>query len=82
MVDLEKLKAKFFTDPDWVMMEELIREYIEPLESVSEINTKVSNDELATEVRGRQIAYKALNDFLEQSKILKPKINNSVTKFN
>ncbi len=80
-VDLEKLKAKFFTDPDWGMMEELLRSYIDPLESVSNIDSKVSNDELATEVRGRQIAYKALNDFLEQSQVLKPRIINKVTSF-
>lgn len=82
MVDLEKLKAKFFTDPDWAMMEELLRSYIDPLESVSNIDAKVSNDELATEVRGRQIAYKALNDFLEQSQVLRPRPITKQASFN
>jgi len=69
-VDLKKLTEKFFTDPDWSMMEELILEYIEPMASSMNINTKMSNDEIATEVRGRQLAYESLSKFLEDSKII------------
>ena len=80
--DIQKLKGKFFTDPDWKLMEELIREYIDPLQSVLTIKQDMSNDEIATEVRGRQIAYESLNNFLEQSQVLRPRINNQVTSFN
>lgn len=72
-VDLQKLKDKFFTDPDWAMMEELIRSYIDPLASSLNINPKMSNDEIATEVRGRQLAYQTLEQFLSQSGVLKPR---------
>ncbi len=80
-VDLKKLKDKFFTDPDWREMEELIREYIEPLASSLNINPEMSNDQIATEVRGRQLAYKGLNDFLEQTGVLRPRPINQPTTF-
>lgn len=79
MVDLRKLYDKFFSDPDWVMMEELIRTYIDPLQSVTTINAKMSNDEIATEVRGRQIAYESLDRFLTDSKIITRKIAEPVS---
>lgn len=72
-VDLIKLKDKFFTDPDWAMMEELIRSYIDPLASSLNIDSKMSNDQIASEVRGRQIAYETLDKFLSQSGVLKPR---------
>ena len=72
-VDLQKLKEKFFTDPDWAMMEELITSYIEPLASSLNIKSDMSNDEIASEVRGRQLAYNALHTFLSQSGVLKPR---------
>lgn len=80
-VDLTQLKDKFFTDPDWKQMEELIREYIEPLASSLTINATMSNDQIASEVRGRQLAYKALNDFLESTGILRPRTINQTTTF-
>lgn len=80
-VDLKKLKDKFFSDPDWKEMEELLRSYIDPLGSSLNINSSMSNDEIATEVRGRQLAYKGLNDFLEQTGVLRPRIINQTTTF-
>lgn len=81
MVDIQKLKDKFFTDPDWSMMEELIRGYITPLESSLNIDPNWSNDQIATEVRGRQLAYKSLDDFLTQSGVLKQRIINTKPSF-
>lgn len=74
MVDIQKLKEKFFSDPDWKMMEELIHSYIDPLQSSLNINPTMSNDEIATEVRGRQLAHKGMTDFLEGAGVLKPRI--------
>lgn len=79
MVDLQKLNEKFFTDPDWAMMEELIRGYIDPLKSVGTIDPKLSNDQIATEVRGRQIAYEQLDRFLTDTKIITRKFEPQTT---
>lgn len=81
MVDIKKLQAKFFTDPDWAMMEELIRSYTSPLESSLNIDTKLSNDQIATEVRGRQLAVQSLEEFLTQAQVLKPRIINDKPTF-
>jgi len=52
----------------------LIRGYITPLESSLNIDVTLSNDQIATEVRGRQLAVKSLEEFLTQSGVLKPRI--------
>lgn len=78
-VDLKKLNEKFFTDPDWAMMEELILSYIDPLKSVETINAKMSNDQIATEVRGRQISYDALYRFLQDAKVVTRRIAQRTT---
>ena len=81
MVDLKVLRDKFFTDTDWAMMEELIRSYTDTLESVDTINASMSNDEIATEVRGRQLARTGLEKFLVESGVLKPRVINQQTTF-
>ncbi len=72
---------KFIADPSWVLVEQMLNEYLEPLKDISSIDTKRSNDEIATEVKGRQITIEQLNKFLSQSRILGGKINNKITSF-
>lgn len=72
-VDLKKLNDKFFTDPDWREMEELIETYLAPFRDVMEIKTTLSNDEIATEVRGRQLMIENLDKFLSDSSVLRSK---------
>jgi len=69
-VDLKKLHEKFFSDPDWKMMEELIQGYLEPFRSVEAIGSDLSNDQIATEVRGRQLLIKQLEKFLSETGII------------
>lgn len=72
-VDLKKLNDKFFTDPDWREMEELIETYLAPFRDVMGIKTTLSNDEIATEVRGRQLMIENLDKFLSDSSVLRSK---------
>lgn len=70
-MNLENLRAKFFSDPDWAEMEELIKSYIDPLASCLDIDTKnLTNYQIATEVRGRQMSYDSMYKFLSSSKVL------------
>lgn len=80
--DLKIIKEHFFQDPSWHLVEELIRSYLNPLESCLNIRADMSNDEIASEVRGRQIAYESLEKFLVDSGILKPRIINQQPTFN
>lgn len=76
-IDLKKLNDKFFTDPDWSGMEELLESYIEPFESVMNIETEgKTNDQIATEVRGRQLMLENLRKFLSDTKVVKSRIIN------
>lgn len=73
--------GKFFNDPSWSIVEEMIMEYLEPLEGISNVDTKRTNDEIATEVRARQLAIENLGKFLKDCRILRTQINNKVTSF-
>lgn len=72
-IDLNKLKDKFFNDPDWVMMEELIRSYIEPLQNMKDIDVSQPAEHVKAEIIGRNHAYDALNNFMNDTRILKSK---------
>lgn len=75
IAQLEKLHAKFFTDPDWSIMEDFILSYIEPFRSVANIPTKLTNDQIATEVRGRQLMVEQLEKFLDDARMIKSRKN-------
>lgn len=72
---------KFVSDPEWHLVEDILMSYIDPLKSVSSIDTKLSNDQIASEVRGRQIAIDGLTKFLNDMKIVKGKPIISSTTF-
>ena len=81
MADLKLLHDKFFTDPSWADMEELIMEYIEPFKSVLNIPEGLSNDQIATEVRGRQKMVEQLERFLTDSKVITRRITRGETSY-
>lgn len=79
--DLKQLNDRFFTDPMWSDMEELLMEYLEPFKSVVNIPSNATNDEIATEVRGRQLMVEQLEKFLEDTKVIRSRINRPVNSF-
>lgn len=78
--DLKKLRDKFFSDPDWKEMEELIQEYILPFRDVENIVSNKTNDEIASEVRGRQLMVKQLDKFLADTGIISGRIKREAPK--
>lgn len=67
---LQELTQYFFQDPRWSGVEELIRDFIEPLKDMSQIDTSKDAETVRAEVIGRMLAYKQLDEFLRQVKIL------------
>lgn len=65
----EKLK-KFYNDPDWQLVVKMFEDKLKDLRDISKIDAKKSNDEIASEVRGRQISIESLSTFLRDSKIV------------
>lgn len=71
---------KFTQDPDWVLVEELIHEYIEPLRDISTIELNRGADAVMADVAGRQKAYEGMTKFLRECRILgRVAINNNVS---
>lgn len=62
---------KFIKDPDWNIMEELLQTYIAVHSQINNIDPKKSSDEIAAEVRGRQIAIQSLASFLNETGVIK-----------
>lgn len=79
--DLERIHQKFVSDPDWRIVEALLNQFIEPLKSIDSIETTgKSSDEVFAELRGRQITYDALSNFLSEVKLLKTSVTKHTDK--
>lgn len=73
------IQERFFQDPEWHLVEELIREYINPLLDMSTIDTSQPAEAVKAEIIGRNLAYDSLNKFLEQSKLVGGRAINSTS---
>ncbi len=67
---LHELRQTFFEDPRWTGVEELIREFINPLIDMSTVDTTKDGETVRAEIIGRKLAYEKLNEFLSQTKIV------------
>lgn len=65
-----KLYQKFFTDPDWVEVEKIIMDYVNPLIEMSDVDTNQPAEHVKAELIGRQKIHKAMVEFLEQTGIV------------
>lgn len=74
MID-QDLQAKFFSDPDWSKVEDLILDYIEPLIDMSTVDTTQPAEHVKAELIGRTLAYNKLIDFLNDSKLINRKLD-------
>jgi hypothetical protein len=78
---IEKLRSKFFSDPDWVEIEKLILSYIDPLKDMATIDTTQPAEHVKAELIGRMTAYNNLTRFLNDTKIVGRKLEEIKTSF-
>jgi len=79
--DLERIHQKFVSDPDWRIVEQLLEQFIEPLKSINNIDTKGKTaDEVFALVEGRKIAIDSLNNFLSEIRLLKTAVTKHAEK--
>lgn len=71
---MQKLYEKFFTDPDWHLVEKMIMDYVNPLIVMSDVDVTQPAEHVKAEMIGRQKIYKAMCEFLEQTKIVSRKL--------
>lgn len=67
---MDILKEKFFSDPDWSKVEQMIMDFINPLIEMSDIDTTQPAEHVKAEIVGRQKLYKQMTDFLSQTKLV------------
>jgi hypothetical protein len=79
----QKLNDRFFNDPEWRNVEEMILSYINPLIEMSNVDTTQSADTVKAEVIGRKLAYDSLMKFLSDTKFVSRNLtenNNNIFK--
>lgn len=62
---------KFFQDPDWKLVEDLLLDKIGALKDMGRVDLSQPSDTVKAEVKGRLEAFKALEDFLADVKAIK-----------
>lgn len=77
----DKLYQKFFSDPDWAQVEDMIEKYIEPLKDMNTLDLTQPAEHLKAEVIGRVLAYNKLAEFLNEAGIVQRKLEKLVNPF-
>ena len=73
----KKLHDKFFTDPDWKHVEDIILKYIEPLRDILLVDTSKDSEDVKAQVIARQTSYKNLTKFLSDAKVVTKKLEDN-----
>lgn len=66
---LEKLK-RLFKDAEWKLVDEMLREYIEPLINIAEIDLSDTATSVKGEIRAKKQMYYLLDKFLKDAQAI------------
>lgn len=55
---------RFFSDPDWPLVESMLMEYVEPLRYASSVDLKQDSHAVHAEIKANLAAYAAITGFL------------------
>ncbi len=58
---------RFFQDPEWHVLENMILDHIKPLLDLDTLDTSKPAEEVKAEIIGRRLHYNALIDFVRSS---------------
>lgn len=61
---MRTIPKRFTEDPEWYQVEEVIKEFIDPLLSIREIDITMPAEDVKAEVIGKLKAYEALEGFI------------------
>lgn len=65
-----KIIEKFFSDPDWVEVEKMLRGYCEPLIDMNQLDFTQNSTQFKAELRANLKVYNALSKFLQDSQVI------------
>jgi hypothetical protein len=68
--DIKVLTARFFADPEWKQVEEMILAHIEPFKDLDSIDTSQPGEHVKAEIIARKLSYNALTKFLADTKLV------------
>ena len=77
----ETLQQKFFSDPDWAHIEDMILKYVEPLIDMNTIDITQPAEHVKAEIVGRVLAYNKLTEFLQDSKLVQREMKKVINPF-
>ncbi len=70
MANIPELTERFFKDPQWGEVEEIILSHIESLLDWDTLDTTQPAEHVKAEVIGRKLSYNALTKFLKDTSIV------------
>ncbi len=65
MIDTKVIREKFFVDPDWKNVEQLIMDYVTPLIEMSDVDLTQPAEHIKAELIGRTKLHEQMCKFLE-----------------
>lgn len=68
------LAQKFFQDPDWGRIEDMMLKKMDALFDMNTVDLTAPSEHVKAEIVGRKLAYNALAEFLNDTKIIGRKI--------
>lgn len=69
-MSIQTITTRFFQDPEWKQVEEMILAHIEPLKDFNTIDLSQPAEHVKAEVIGRMLSYNALAKFLSETKLV------------
>lgn len=64
---MDKIKAKFFNDPEWSEIEKLLMDYVNPLMDINDLSDSLPAAEYKAEIIARKRLYENLLKFFAQT---------------
>lgn len=71
MIDTKVIREKFFLDPDWKNVEQMIMDYVNPLIEMKDVDLKQPAEHIKAELIGRTLLYNKMCQFLESTGFVK-----------
>jgi hypothetical protein len=73
----KQLQERFFMQPEWSHIENMIMAHVTPLIDMSTIDTSQPAEHVKAEIMGRTLAYESLMGFLRDSRLISRQLPDS-----
>jgi hypothetical protein len=73
-MDTKVLTARFFEDPEWKHVEDMLLAKMASLEEITDKDLKEYRGHIEEQIIGRRLAYNVLKEFLQETKLVNKEI--------